>query len=433
MRRFRPALFFVLLSPLLLPACTSWWPMPGRNSSPYSEQELSADMAQYAGYFSSVVSAAADEIAYQAHSRAVRRSTLVWKLRTIPWAQEVAFSDIPQKAYVKSLGLAKAIHDYLSVGDGRAIFGEHQPIAVKAAKDIEQAALAIGPRFLDSQQVARLESQLEELARKYPIRGRDFSTQRNAQIAITELDSGSTGLGWVLGIPMSPFRALEGVGSTGVALLEINRTALEVAAIIDELPRQNRWQLELLLYDIEERDTMIAGLAAFEQMAASADRASLAIDRLPDALRAALEDSTGAIAEINQVLLNARELMVPLSATVDEVGQITARIAELQADDGEAATPGRPFDIREYETALHEAGSTATELRGLLADLDETLDSGKLEGTVLQTIDTTEDELRSLVELTKFAMLQVLVVFFTLLLLYRWAGPRLARTHATRK
>lgn len=425
MRSSNPAVLFVLPALVLLTACASWWPGQHDPQS-YTEQELVGDMAGFAARFASVVTASADEIADLTDSRRARRSTLVWKIRLIPLVQELAFDDDPREAYVLTLGLTKAMHDYLSVGDGRAIFGEHQPIAVKAAYELEAVALSIGPRFLDAEQMQRLDGQLEDLAQRFPIRGPDFSVE-TAQSAIVAVESGSAGLGWVTGIPLSPFRALEGVGATGVAMLEINRTALEIAEIVDELPRQNRWQIELLLYDIEERDTVTAGLSAFEQMAASADRVSLAIDRLPDDLRVALSDTQGALAEANQVLLSAQQLMQPISETVAEAGRITALLAQMQGDEGGAAEPGRPFDILEYEATLREAGSTVTELRGLLSDLDDVLESGRLEGTILQTVAGTEDELSELIESAKLAFIQVLLIFFALLLAYRFLALRIAR------
>jgi hypothetical protein len=416
-----------MLATFLLSGCAGWPASRDRtDGATYTEQELHEDLAAYAARFASVVAAAAEGIEDLSDSRRVRRSTLVWRLRVIPLAQELAFGTDPQEAYVVSLGLTFAMRNYLTGGDGREIFGEHQPIAVAAARDLEDAALVIGSRFLNEQQMAALVASLEDLALEHPIRGRDFNVEA-AQAAVAEIESGSAGLDWVVGIPMSPFRALEGVGTVGAAMLEINRTAAEFAEILDELPRQNRWQIELLLYGIEDRDTVTAGLAAFEQVAASADRVSQAIARLPEDLRVALADSQGALAEVNRTLETAQALMVPVSATVEEIGRISSLLAELQADgNGEEASPGRPFDIREYEATAHEVGTSVGELRGLLADLDEVLASGRLDN-VVKTVDEAEDELGELVRRIKLAGVQLLLLFFGLLFVYRFVSSRLGR------
>lgn len=429
---FHPALAIAcgLLATFLLSACASWPPFRARSaSSAYTEQELHDDLAAYAASFNTIVAGVAEEIEDLTDSRRVRRSTLIWRLRMIPLAQDLAFGDDPQGAYVGSLGLTFAMRNYLTEGDGRELFGEHQPSAVEAARDVEGSARSIGPRFLDEAQMAALVESLEALAREHPIRGRDFNVE-NAQAAVAKIESGSAGLGWVVGIPMSPFRALEGLGTAGTAMLEINRTADEFAQIVDELPRQNRWQVELLLYDLEERDTVTAGLAAFEQVAASADRVSQAIARLPDDFRVALGDSEGALAEASRTLETAQALMVPVSATVEEVGRISTLLAALQADgNGSEAAPGRPFDIREYGSTAREATASVAELRGLLSDLEEVLASGRLAG-VVKTVDQTEDEIAVLVGRVKIAGVQLLLLFFALLVLYRWISSRLGRAEA---
>lgn len=419
-----------LLAIFLLSACAGWPPFRAQSASPtYTEQELHEDLAAYAARFNSVVAGVADEIEDLSDSRRVRRSTLIWRLRMIPLAQELAFGDDPQESYVESLGLTFAMRNYLTEGGGRELFGEHQPMAVEAARDVEGFARDIGPRFLDEEQMAALVESLEELVREHPIRGRDFNVEA-AQTASAKIESGSAGLGWVAGVPLSPFRALEGVGAAGTAMLEINRTAAEFAEIIAELPRQNRWQIELLLYDIEERDTVMTGLAAFAQVAASADRVSQAIARLPDDLRVALGESQGALGEANRTLQTAKELMVPVFATVEEIGRISTLLAELQADgNGAEAPPGRPFDIREYEATAREATASVTELRGLVGDLDELLASGRLDG-IVKTVDRTEDEIAKLVGRIKIAGVQLLLLFFALLVLYRWISSRLGRARA---
>lgn len=422
----------LLLIALLCGGCATLTAPFRAQQSGYSEQDLYEDLARYAARFSMMVSAAADEIADVAESRRVRRSTLIWKLRMIPLVQESAFGADPQGSFVEVLGLAIAQRQYLSEGPGREIFGPHQEIAAEAARELEAQARVIGLNFLDDEQLQMLVAQVEKLATENPIRGRDFSVEA-VQVGLAKVEAGSAGVGWVVGVPLSPFRAMEGVGTAGSAMLEMNRTALEFADIVDELPRQNRWQIELLLFDIEERDTVRQGLAAFEQVAASADRVSLAIDRLPDDLRVVFEDSQGALRDANQTLQTANELMVPVAATVEELGQITALIAEMQSGADERAVdepPGRPFDIREYESTARAVSETVAELRALTVDLRELLGSGKLDGAILNTVNRTEEEVGNLINRVTQSAIAVLVLFFVLLLAYRWLSSRIARTAA---
>jgi len=116
-------------------------------------------------------------------------------------------------------------------------------------------------------------------------------------------------LGWLIEIPMSPFRALEGVSSGAAAIREFNQTALELTHRVQVLPEQIRWQLELLLYDVEDRETVIQALALMQGMEESADRASRAVASLPAEFGASLEASRGALADANQTIAQARGLV----------------------------------------------------------------------------------------------------------------------------
>ena len=391
----------------------------------YTEQDLREDLAGYAARYSSITSAAADEIADVADSRRVRRSTLVWKLRMIPLVKDYAFRDDPQEAYVEVLNLAVATRRYLTEGDGREIFGEHNAIAVQAAEELETLAVEIGQRFLGAERADRLREELEVMVAKNPIRGREFSVEA-VQTALAKVESGDS-FGWVVSVPMSPFRAFEGVGSAATAIHEINNTASEFTQVIDQLPKSNRWQIELLLYDIEDRDTVVQSLTAIKQLAESADRVSRAVERLPEDVGKLLSEAQGPLAEVRQAIADARELMKPVSATVQDVGEITQIVAAMQksAERSDDAPPGRPFDIREYDTTAQSVRGGVSELRGLVGELRELAESGKLDGSLIRAVDETENELAKLVDQVTIRVVLTFLAFFTLLVVVRWLSLRL--------
>ena len=157
----------------------------------YTEQDLHEDLAGYAARYSSITSAAADEIADLTDSRRIRRSTLVWKLRMIPLVNDYAFRDDPQEAYVEVLNLVAATRRYLTEGDGREIFGEHKAIAVRAAEELETQAVEIGQRFLGTERIDRLREEIEVMVAENPIRGRDFSVEA-VQNALAKVESGDS-------------------------------------------------------------------------------------------------------------------------------------------------------------------------------------------------------------------------------------------------
>lgn len=389
---------------------------PMSSSTEYSGADLRSDLALFADHFGSAIIAAGDRIVAESTDRGVRRTTILWKLRLVPVVQELAFQNDPQEAFASVLTLTIGMRDYLERGQGASLFGEQQSIAVDVSRQLEQEILEIGRKFIDPKELAAVVAGVDEAARRSMIHGADFSTQR-LQHAVADLDRQGT-LSAVLNAPLSPFRAFEGMSSGAAAIREFNRTAEEFAQIVAYLPRQLRWETQLLLYDVEDRDTVVQMLAAVESAAASAERVAAAAERLPDDMRTVLEDTEPAFVAANQVLATVGELLGPLQATAEQLRLGSASWEQILAGDDRPQPDARPFDVREWEQTFAELAAAATELRDLTGELQTTLDTEHL-GNALRAITTTIDDAearaRAIVDLAAWRALQLLVVVFVLL------------------
>lgn len=398
--------------------------MQGR--SRISQVELREALADYAARFAAVVGAAADEIRQDAREAALRRRTLLWKIRMVPLVQEAAFSSDAREGYLAVLTLTVLQRQYLTEGDGRGVFAELQPIADRAARELEDEALRVGTEFLAPSELERATREVEAFAQRRPMRGREFDVQA-LHVALTEVHT-SHAFAWVLDVPMSPFRALEGVSSGAQAIHEFNQTAAGFAKIVEGIPQQLRWQSELLLYDVEERDTLVEGLAAFQSVAESAARASLAVEALPDDLRATLSESEGALARANEVIASAQALVEPLEETALHVREAGAAWAGIVRQGGEPRGEGRPFDVTEWESAAREIGSASARLAELTAELRSLVESRELDTAlagVSGTVERAEAGAQTVVDAAAWRGLQLLLAFFALLVAYRLLSPLL--------
>jgi hypothetical protein len=337
-----------------------------------TSSELRAALGVWSGSFASLVTAASDRIRAESKDRNVRRHTLLWQLRTIPLARQAAFRPDAQEAYVAALAVATAQHAYLTEGEGRTLFGAQQPIAADAARRIEQDVLAIGRVFLNERQIERLQREVDTLVSQHPIGG-VFAADALVQGFSDPSVRGT--FGWVVDLPMVPFRALSGVSDTAQAVHAFNETAREFTETVNELPHLTRWELELLLYDAEELESVDRALTAAESFALGAERISGAAETLPEEvgeqLAARLEEARATIAELDAALVRAEALAGPLQHVADRVGDASAQwttlLTEMRADeDGE----GRPFDVREYESAASRVEGATREIRALVADLN---------------------------------------------------------------
>lgn len=410
---------------MLLLGCLACASLRG-SSEGLTEEELRQALSVFSGRFASVVSSAGQLILDQTKDPVIRRRVLLWEIQLVPLAQESAFLPDPQEAFVAVNGVVVMQRRYLTEGDGASVFGDYQPIAVEAARRLEDEFYDVAHLFLSEKEVARLRAEVDDYVRQRAISGRDFTVANLHRQAREVRESGR--FDWVINLPMSPFRALEGVGSGAAAIHDFNDTALRFSRIVEGLPQQMRWQSSLLLYDVESRESLVRVLAELESFAESARRLAAVAERLPADLELALGGSEGVLAQAQQTLLTAERVVEPLRATAEQVALAGTSWAPIFEGDGDP--DARPFDIREYEATARSIGAAAAELSGLAADLGGLMEAPGLATTldgISASVSGAESSGRSVVDHAAWRGLQLLLVSFVLLLLYRLVASRLAR------
>jgi len=401
-------------------------PVPGMSDERITEEELHGEVSALASRFSAGISTAANAIALGTRDRTMRRDSLVWKINMIPIAQRAATSPSAPRGLLALFTLAIAQRRYLEDGDGRSLFGEQQATARDMAQNLEKDVETTVARVLPAADAERLNKQVEQLANENPIRG--VFMLGTVQSGFTSAQSKGT-FDWFLTAPMAPFRVFQGVESGAAAIHEFNTTARELGDVAAALPEQTRWQLELFLYDLEDRETVVSGLDAFEKIADASAQLSTAAAELPQATRRELEgllaDSSKSQTDLRNTLdqlrqtitstdgaiANARPLAESLerfAAQADQAGKSwTELIAAVRAQPPENAPPSRPFDITEYERTAAQLQQTASEFRALVVEVQ----GGA--GT-------------SLLNAVFWRALAFVAACFALLLLYRALAPRVA-------
>lgn len=426
MLRMRWFVWVIALSTL---GC-SIWESPGRlipRRQAYSQEALREDLADFSGQFSSMVAGTADAISQQTDDRRVRRRALIWKVQAIPLVQEAALEPNPQEAFVSVLTLMVMLRQYLVDGEGKAALGPGQSLAVEATRELESDLVKIGRNFLKAGDLERVREEVEEFARLRPMTG-DFAVQRIRR-ALDDVEE--TGVfKQVVDVPLSPFRALAGAGDTPGAIREFNLIAREFARTAERLPERVRWQVELLLYDVEALDPLGDSLSQLRSLVQTGEQLADAADRLPADVRSLLEDSGETLAQLDRTLQSASGLTEDLRATAEYVEAAGTSWAALMDRGGESkAEPGRPFDIREYQATAREIATAARELQSLAAEL-RAPQEGRASGAAAsfaETLDLATERARGLIDRAAWRLFQLTVAGFLLLLVYRLIGSRLWR------
>jgi len=429
-RRRWPALTLAWLGALGLCACQQVAKVPGMSrisgdTRELTQEELREGLRQYSNTFTAMVISAADQILSGTRDRTIRRRSLLWKVRMIPIAKKAAGLPTAQQSYVASLALAVAMADYLENGEGAELFAEQQPIAVSAALEVEQNARDLGARFLTQQEIQRLERKMDQVVDEHPIRG-EFAAGALFE-GLTDPETQSS-LAWALNVPMAPFRALGGISEGAQAIREFNEIAAQLVDLTADLPRLLRWQLELFLYDFEDRQTTTESLQAMQILAESSNSLAATVETLPEFLSSnapeTLRDARATLAQAESAIAEARALVTPLGDIATQIraaGDSWTTVVQELSSDEEPDPDARPFDIREYERTAQEIRLAGDELRELVVEVRALAGDPEL-GTVVGGLEGSG---RSLVDMAAWRLLQLMLVFFALLFVYRLVSSRI--------
>jgi len=125
-----------------------------------------------------VIEHSADSIAARSADSGVRRLTLRWKLAAIPLVEEASLRSDPVVAVADLWALTMQLSDFVRRGDGRAVFGEYQPLAIAACDSIERIAAEVAGRLRPGgRPTAKDEQNLRAWAEQHPIQGRGLARQ----------------------------------------------------------------------------------------------------------------------------------------------------------------------------------------------------------------------------------------------------------------
>lgn len=178
----------------------------------------------------------------------------------------------------------------------------------------------------------------------------------------------ATKLQAVLGIALSPFEALRGIGSGADSIASLVLTADRAVDLLARYPEMIAWNLRLAVIDMEEQDTAREAREALQQTVRLAERLPAAVAAEAQAVLAA---SGPALQQAQDTLREATEAAAALTALSASLRQTVAAVQELLPAPGPAgapaAEPGRPFDIREYAAAIQAAEGALREARGAIA------------------------------------------------------------------
>lgn len=419
---------------------------------------------EFEDFFSAAIDGAATEIESRATSRDARKAALMWKIRTITQCNDVVNQPEPAAALVDTWVLCVRMQQAVETGAAKDLFGENQAVAIGACQRAAAHIEHIAAQNVPSEQLEQIKASVMSYAEQNPM-GATFAAPAAEQLSATPTDKRV--LAWLM-TPLAPLQTFSKINRTADSISDLKPVAERFTEIINDLPAKARWQLQLLLMNLEEAEAVRSALASMQTFSESSARMATVAENLPERLRqestALLDDVDARQGKLQETLASTRQTVEQANAGLERAETVAASIersisaateaaaawektagavretvqsvAELKREDQASKPAGedeKPFDIAEYSAAADRVTCTAEELRGLVADLRGLLDSPELTGSLevvetrtQATVNLTAERLEGLSDHIAWRAAQLVALVFALAVVYRLVFRRRA-------
>jgi hypothetical protein len=356
-----------------------------------SMPELSSRNQSMLALYSAEIEVAADRIISESPSPAAQRQALVWKAEAIPVMQTSLLNTDPVAAVLDTWAFIFQMTAYMERPALKQKFGESYPVVAETLRNMEAEMEQLVRVGAPTANVADLRQRVSAWAEAHPIQASLVGRQSVDPDVIRK--AGQSDLGMTTSIKT----LAEGLGDFTARLDSYNVY----------LPKQARWQAELLLTDFTHDPQISAALSNLAVLSDSAAKASVKIDQMPE-----LVDQTRVAfkADVDSERLSAQaflreELLKTLYALRQE------RIATIDAMHGERIAT--TAEIREERRAAMEV--LRNQEIAMMKEFEE------ISKRAIQDLDTRE---RGLINFFFLRALELMLLTLVLCCLLGWVLMR---------
>jgi len=329
-----------LVLSLLLAACAS-------NSQQHqlTESHLRERLAEFTDLFSSAIQRASDEVVATTRTQETRRNLLRWQMYMVPACRHAAAGDDPLEAFVDVWTLCVQQQLFFdSMSATAKTEGEKAVCEVgrRTSALLVQEAESIGVGFLTPEQLVQARKDVTDFAHANPI---DSRYTRLARLPSEVQGTGSaSSFAWLDNIPL--IGAFSGLDQGAKALEHLAQVAEQFTRIAEQLPEAMRWQTSLVLYELDDLESVDEIVKAADAMADAADRMAGAAESLPanagQLVRTSFAELEASQASLQATLEQARSAVTETRGTITALdGTVDRTQALLTALDAAAASVTR--------------------------------------------------------------------------------------------
>ena len=300
-----------------------------------SVDELQVQLDTFEEVFTSRTKAAAAEIDRLSEDPKTRKMTLLWRSRAIAALHNVREQPQPMLVLVDSWLLCIRLSNFIESGEAGNAFGDYQSIATTTVKDLEAQIEEVARQVLPEELFDQTASELKKMALGNPIGtgfGKTLTYSKQAKMDQPGIFQS------IISIPLSPVRALEGVDRTPTAIYDFSNTTQRMTDVVQELPESTRWQLLLLLYDLEETKMANSFLKSLQNISESSSKLSETAEQVvtmltntdqnQEQIRQTLREINETTANLQNLFNTAQQTAAVFSETAHEVNTAASNWAQ---------------------------------------------------------------------------------------------------------
>ena len=233
--------------------------------------------------FENVVVDASDSISSNQTDRKVYKNSLIWKTKVIDRVKDKLEEENTMVAFLDIWAISIRMLRFFESGDGADMFKADQQTAIDASKLALSMIEDVAVTFIPGDKLPLLRKNIYNYALNTPFTG----TFKGSKKSTLRLDKNAIKtFGKILSVPLMPVKVV-GKGKKDVD--SFKSTASRYADIMEDMPQEMRWELELLMLAIDKNESINSGLGSFASLSKTAEELAITVDKLPTEMRVNVE------------------------------------------------------------------------------------------------------------------------------------------------
>jgi len=388
------------------------------------------------------VQVTARRVSNQSDDRELRRTMVKWQANTLDYCQRAMRRPDPRLAFVDIWTLVELTRAYVESGPGGTLVGDQRPVILGGLDRMTAKLKRRALRFLSAEQLAHIEIAIQAYAAK--VVGDDPEIAHAPRA--TGSDAGLASV--ILAVPEGIFSLGGGVKDTAVSVSEVAAAAQQGVEVVGSLPQRARWQTELLLFSLEENESVVRLMDDISRASEATAKVGSTVESLPEKLEQTtirvVEELEKTQPEFQKTLKEGRGIVDGANAAIDKVDPILTKVQEngkwiesaagrateagtawqgafeqlnilAGSEDPKPAEPVEPFDFKDVVTTAEHATKTAESVRAAVEDLRAVVEGD----AATRHVATIEASTSAAIDRIARSAILVILTFFGALLAYR--------------